>query len=95
MTEADGRLGDEGDPQVAVEDVAEPHEVLQVDRFTQPELLIEDGLGLRRGAETEDDGGRISGQEVDQVEAPHRYDEDDADQQHQSFRQISEHFPPW
>jgi len=45
-----------------VKDVAEPDEVLQIDRFVQAELLVEDRLGFGRGAETEDDGGRITGQ---------------------------------
>jgi len=44
-----------------VKDVAEPDEVLQIDRFVQAELLVEDRLGFGRGAETEDDVAGLPG----------------------------------
>ena len=83
--------------QVALEDVADPDEVLLPQRLVQAELAVERGHVLRRGVGPEDGVGGVAREEVDQEEGGDRHEDDDDDEQHQPLGDVTGHgasFPP-
>src|SRR5664280_2865289 len=80
--------------QVAPHDIADPDEVLVEDRLVESEQLVELGAVAGAVAGAEDNGGRVTRQEVDEVEAADRDDEDYADQHHQTSYDVFQHSFP-
>ena len=69
--------------EVALEDVADPDEVLLPQGLVQAELVVDGGDVLRGGVGPEDGDGRVAREQVDQEEGGDGDEEDDDDEQHQ------------
>ena len=90
--DAHGRLmGGEGLAQVALEDVADPDEVLLPERLVETELMVEDRRVLRGVVRPEDGDGGVARQQVDQEEGGHRHEEDDDDEEDGAFGHVPAH----
>ena len=84
-------MGGERLAQVALEDVADPDEVLLPERLVQTELVVEDRRVLRGVVGPEDGHGGVAREQVDQEERGHRHEEDDDDEEDGALGYVPAH----
>ena len=81
----------EGDAEIALEDLAQPLDVLDVDRLVEPEGFAQVGDILGAGGETEEGLGDVPGDQFHQEEDDEGDPEEDRDQTEQPAQNVGRH----